>query len=100
MKRTLKYALLASAAAFVLGMTLPSQAQQDTMRASSATSQQRVYQPNQADRYAARRDDDAETSGYEAYGYVPGGLGSGYDSCATEGSYAQGIDYGACNGGN
>jgi hypothetical protein len=100
MKRTLKYALLASAAAFVLGMAMPSQAQQDDMQAAGATSQQRVYQPNEADRYSATRDDDAATSGYEAYDYAPAAPGYGDEGCATQGTYGKGIDYAACGGGN
>lgn len=100
MKRTLKYVLLASTAAFVLGMAAPSQAQQDNMRAAGATSQQRVYQPSQADRYTATRDYDAAAGSDEAYAYVPGGTGYGGEGCTTEGTYGKGIDYAACNGGD
>lgn len=98
MKRTLKVALLASAAVFVLGTATPSLAQQDNMRAAGATSQQRIYQPNQADRDTAARDHDAAANGYESYAYVPGGPGFGSDSCVTEGTYGKGLDYSACGG--
>ena len=96
MKRTLKVALLASAAVFVLSTATPSLAQQDNMRAAGASSQ-RMAQPAQADRYAAVRDDETTVDGSEAYAYQPSGPG-GFDACTTPGSYGQGIDYSACNG--
>ncbi len=98
MKRTLKFALLASAAAFVLGMATPGQAQQENMRANAAASQ-RVRQSAAANRNAAMRTYETEDEGSEAYAYQPMGAG-GYDSCATEGSYGQGLDYSACGGGD
>lgn len=101
MKRTFKYALLATAAAFALGVAMPSQAQQqDEMQTTRTMKQQRVYQQNQADRYAAQRAYDAETSGTEAYGYVPlPSQGSG-DPCEYQGNYGTGIDYQLCGGGD
>jgi hypothetical protein len=102
MKRTLKYALLASTTAFVLGVAVPSQAQQDYMQAGRATSPQRVYQPYGADRYWAGRTYGAATRGYGAYAYGPGGLGYNAYAYAPEGvgynayAYApEGIGYDA-----
>lgn len=98
MKRTLKVTLLASAAVLVLGAATPSLAQQDNMRAAGATSQG-TYQPARADRNAVLRNDDTTIDGSEAYAYQPLGP-SGIDSCATQGSYSQGLDYSACGGGD
>ncbi len=97
MKRTLRYALLASAAALVLGMAAPSQAQQDNMAAPRAASQG-AYQA--ADRYGARadtaREDASAAGGLEAYDYVPAQPGFNGDSCAMQGGYSQGTDYANC----
>lgn len=97
MKRTLTIALLASAAAFVLGTATPSLAQQDSMRAYGARSQQ-AYHQSQAGRYWNAQYYGSDARGYGAYAYVPGGPGS-LDTCATEGSYGQGLDYSACGAG-
>ncbi len=70
MKRTLKFALLASAAVFVLGAAAPSLAQQDNMQAAGAKSQ-RVYQPAQTDRDAVVQDYDTAVDGSEAFAYQP-----------------------------
>lgn len=95
MRRTFKYALLATAAAFALGVAMPSQAQQqDEMQATRTMKQQRVYQQNQADRYMGQRAYDEETSGTEAYGYVP--LQGGGDPCEFQGNYGTGTDYSVC----
>lgn len=96
MNRTLKTALLASAAVFVLGTAVPSLAQQESTRAAS-TQRQRVVQPVQPDRNVAVREYDTAADSSDAYAYQPAGPS---ESCTTEGSYGQGIDYGACNGGD
>lgn len=97
MKRTLKYALLASTAVFVLGMAMPSQAQQGYMQPGRATSPQWVYQPEglgyNAYAYAP------EGLGYGAYAYVPLDPGFGGGGCATLGGYGKGLDYSFCGGG-
>ena len=97
MKRTLKYALLASAAAFVLGMAAPSQAQQYNMRAPRATSQS-TYQPGYANRVRAESESEyaPASPGVEAYDYMPAPGGYSGDSCATQGTYGQGVDYANC----
>jgi len=97
MKRTLKYAMLASVAALVLGMTAPSQAQQDDMAAPVASSRG-AYQP--ADRYGTyvdhAREDSSAASGLDAYGYVPAPSGFNGDSCAMQGGYGRETDYANC----
>jgi hypothetical protein len=97
MKRTLTIGLLASAAAFVLATATPSLAQQrDYMRANAAANQ--AYQQNQAGRYStAQYYYGPAARGYRAYAYVPGGPGS-LNTCATQGTYGQGLDVSACGG--
>ncbi len=98
MKRSLTIALLASAAAFVLGTATPSLAQKGSMRANGARSQQ-AYQQSQTSRYYVVQYYGPEARGYWAYAYVPGGPAS-MNTCATQGSYGQGLDYSvACGGG-
>ena len=96
MKRVLKITLLASAAVFIIGATAPSFAQQNTTQAATAQ-RQRVYQPVQPDRSAATRQYDAAAEASEPFAFQPAPPS---DSCSTDGSYGQGVDYGACNGGN
>lgn len=94
MKQSLKLGLLTFAAAFVLGTATPAMAQQATMQASGAASRS-IDRQAAAERYAATQNYDV-MEGEDAYAYAPADFG--LDSCATQGSFGQGLDYSACGG--
>jgi hypothetical protein len=113
MKRMIKYAAVASVAgALALGMAMPTQAAEGRNAAAAigfgagalvgaAAANAATYGPHgpgyaygPAYGYADR----PGYAGYSAYAYAPGGPAGFDSSCATDGSYGQGIDYSACNG--
>lgn len=111
MKRMIKYAAVASVAGVLaLGMATPSQAEDGRNTAAAigfgAGALVGVAAANAANHgpygpgYAygpAYGYEPGYAPGYGAYAYAP--APDGVASCATEGSYGQGVDYSACGGG-